>query len=252
MLFKPGTPIYAFEIEREGEQDVMYINYLGAPFVPSISDSGEAMSRVIDYLIKTPNVSRVVFVQQRNYSYDFSQALMLSEIANLYTYLTKQEKLLSPSKLSFNNPNELPRRYESISYLLMTLKSDPITCYRDLKTYIFSEKLALEKTAKKEDYDRLVYIRALENFLSLLENLKIIKLIEKDLDSYARGDRTIYASVFRADIIPNFTFTRLVSQLPRDAEIVDQYEIGEGYDISTVTILKRPDDLKYLYHLMPP
>jgi len=252
MLFKPGTALYSFEVEREGDQDVMYINYLGAPFVPSIADSGEVMSRVIDYLIKTPNVSRVVFVQQRNYSYDLAQVLLISELANLYTYLTKQEKILSPAKLSFNNPYELPKRYEFINYLLMILKSDPILCYHDLKNSILSERAALEKFDKKQEYDRLVYIRTLENFYNLLGNLKLIKSLEKNLDSYQRGDRNIYSGLFRADIIPNFTFTRLVAQLPRDAEIVDQYSLGEGYDVSTVTILKKPEDLKYFYHLMPP
>jgi len=39
MLFKPGTPLYAFEVQREADQDVLYINYMGAPFVPSIADS---------------------------------------------------------------------------------------------------------------------------------------------------------------------------------------------------------------------
>ena len=30
MLFKPGTPVYSFEIQREAGEDVMYINFLGA------------------------------------------------------------------------------------------------------------------------------------------------------------------------------------------------------------------------------
>ncbi len=252
MLFKPGTPIYAFEVEREGEQDVMYINYLGAPFVPNIADSGEVMSRVVDYLIKTPNVSRIVFVQQRNYSYDFTQTIMLSEIANLYTYLTKQEKILSISKLSFNNQPEFARRYEFVSYLLMLLKSDPVECYKNLRNSITSEKAVLESLDKQMAYDKLVYVRTLENFFNLLSNLKLIKILEKDFDSYRNGDRDIYSTSFRPDVIPNFTFTRLVAQLPRDAEIIDQYEVGSGFDISTVTILKRPEDLKYFYHLMPP
>ena len=49
MLFKPGTPIYSYEIEKEADEDVMYINFLGAPYVPNLADSSEVMSRVIDY-----------------------------------------------------------------------------------------------------------------------------------------------------------------------------------------------------------
>jgi type IV secretory pathway ATPase VirB11/archaellum biosynthesis ATPase len=253
MLFKPGTPLYAFEVEREADQDVLYINFLGAPYVPSISDSGEVMSRVMDYLIKTPNISRIVFVQQRNYCYDFSQATMLQEIANLYTYLTKQEKILSPNKLSFNNPYEVARRYEFVAYLMMLLKSDPLACYYELKTSIFSERASLDKIGEERlKYDKNVYVQTLENFYNLMSSLKLIKALGREIETYRRGDRSLYGSILRAEIVPNFTFTRLVSALPKNVEIIDQYEIGTGYDVSTVTILKRADELKYFYHLMPP
>jgi len=252
MLFKPGTPLYAFEVQREADQDVLYINYMGAPFVPSIADSSEVMARVIDYLIKTPHISRIIFVQQRNYNYDSSQVLILQEIADLYTFLVKQEKILSPSKLSIGG-FEVARRYNFMNYLIMLLKSDPVACFVELKNALASEKIFLEKEAdEKRRYDRLSYIRVLEKFYNLLLNTQLIKLVQKYLDNYRIGDRTIYANIFRADIIPNFTFTRLISMLPRDAEIIDQYNIGEGYDTSTVTILKRPEDVKYFYHLMPP
>ncbi|MDO8628838.1 MAG: hypothetical protein Q7R56_03715, partial [Nanoarchaeota archaeon] len=51
-------------------------------------------ARTIELLIESPNISRIVFVQQRNYSYSSSETFLLQEIANLYVYLTKQEKIL--------------------------------------------------------------------------------------------------------------------------------------------------------------
>jgi len=36
MNFKEGTPLYAYETRREGGEDVLYINYLGAPYVPNL------------------------------------------------------------------------------------------------------------------------------------------------------------------------------------------------------------------------
>src|SRR3989344_5327573 len=60
------------------------------------------------------------------------------------------------------------------------------------------------------------------------------------------------ASIFRPDILPNFTFTRLVAQLPADAQLINQYEIKNDYETATVTILKRMTDPKYTYHVMPP
>ena len=103
MLFKPGTPLYSYEIVRESGDQIMYINYLGANFVPSIATDAEVMARTIDLLINSPDVSRIVFVQQRNYNYGSKEVFMLKEIADLYIYLTKQEKVLSPSKLSILN-----------------------------------------------------------------------------------------------------------------------------------------------------
>lgn len=252
MLFKPETPLYAYEVQREEGQDVMYINYLGASFVPSIADSGEVMSRVIDNLIKTPNISRVVFVQQRNYNYDFYQVSLLQEIANLHNYLLQQERILSPAKLSMGNPYEISRRYNILAYLLNLLKSDVLACYWELRNNVLAEKSALEKLDERSKYDRMIFIRILENFYNLVGNLGIFKILGKEIEYYRYGDRSLYSRIFRPDIIPNFTFTRLVSQLSKDAEILDQYEIGEGFDVSTVTILKKPDDVKCIYHLMPP
>ena len=72
------------------------------------------------------------------------------------------------------------------------------------------------------------------------------------LSDYKRGDREIYSRVFRPDVIPNFTFTRLISDLPEDSEIVDQYEISsESYDVSLVTILRKKEEPKLIYHLVP-
>jgi len=252
MLFKPGTPLYSYEVVREAGHQVMYINYLGAVNVPNIAENANIMARTIELLIESPNISRIVFVQQRNYSYSSSETFLLQEIANLYVYLTKQEKILSPIKLSISTSEYLSQRHNDVSYLLMTLRRDPIACYNELNRFIREEKINLENTPEDLKIDQLSYIRLLEKFSSLLGGTKLIKEAEKFSSSYIFGKRDIYFRIFRPDIIPNFTFTRLVSNLPEDAEIVDQYKIGEGYDTSTITILKREQDAKYIYHLNPP
>ena len=252
MLFKPGTALYAYEIVKEADSQVMYVNYLGANRVPNLAEDFDIMSRAIDLLIEAPNISRVVFVQQRNYSYGSAEVFMLQEIANLYVYLTKQLKILSPSKLSIANSGYLSQRYEDINHLLITLKRDPVACYAGLNRLTRQEKANLEKTPDYLKTDQLSYIRLVEKFRDLLRETKLIKETEVRLGNYVPGRRDIYYIFFRPEIIPNFTFTRLVSSLPEDAEIVHQYNIGEGYDKSVVTILKRKQDAKYIYHLMPP
>lgn len=251
MLFKQGTPLYAFEVQREGGEDVMYINYLGSPSVPNIADNPEVMERVVSLLIDNPQVSRIIFVQQRNYAYDFSGVSLLHEIAHLYTYLVKHEKLLSPEKLSIGN-YDVGKRHGEVSYLLELMKRDPIASYVELRRLLREEKAKLDKIPENLRADPMAYIRMLENFLSLLEGTQIIKKASPYLDGYRFGERDVYVQFFRPDMIPNFTFTRLVAKLPEDAEIMKQYEIASGYDKSHVTILKKEDDSKFFYHVMPP
>ena len=90
MQFDKETPLYSYEVQRKGGEDILYINYIGAPYVPSLADHPEVMERTIDALIENPNVSRVVFVQQKNYNYDFEETTTLLEIAQFYVFLLKQ------------------------------------------------------------------------------------------------------------------------------------------------------------------
>src|SRR3989338_5763028 len=99
MNFREGSKLYSSEVQRQGSEDILYVNYLGAPYVPSLEDSSEVMGRTMDSLIENSNVSRIVFVQQKNYNYDLRETTMLLEIAQLYVYLLKQEKVLSQKKL---------------------------------------------------------------------------------------------------------------------------------------------------------
>ncbi len=253
MMFKEGTKLYAYEIRRIAGNDILYVNYLGAPFVPSIADSPAVMNHVIDLLLGHPNASRIVFVQQRNYDYDFSQISLLSEIAQLYNHLIKQLRILSPEKLSLPKCQQcLPLRYNSLNSFLVMLKQDPIMAYQYLKTLLRGERINLEKIRVQCKSCQINFIRLLEKILVLMENTKLIKQAEPFLISYVSGDRSLYTQFFRPSIIPNFAFTKLVASIPADAEIFDQYQIGKGYDKSLVTILKKPNETKYFYHLMPP
>ena len=252
MLFKKETPLYSYEIVRESGNQVMYVNYLGASFVPSIADNPSVMLRAIDLLIEAPNISRIVFVQQRNYSYDSKETFKLQELADLYIYLLKQEKLLSTSKLSIMKSEYLSQRYNDVNYILTNLKKDPFKAYFELKRFIKDERMNVEETSEELKIDQISYVRLLEKIASFFDKLSLFKDAEKYFSDYVLGDRSIYHNFFRPDIIPNFTFTRLVSLLPEDAEMISQYDIGKSYDKSVVTILKRKEDAKFIYHLMPP
>jgi len=253
MQFKEGTPLYSYEVQRKGGEDILHINYLGAPYAPSLSDFPQVMERTMDALIENPNVSRIILVQQKNYNYDFQETALLLEIAQLYVFLVKQEKILSRAKLITNQEQFFSKRYNDVFSFLLFLKQDPIAAYSDLKRIIIEAKIFLDKLGEGYKVDQNSYINFLEKIFTLVEQTKLIQQVLPHLDGYQKGDRDIYNRIFKADVIPNFTFTRLVSDLPEEAEIVDQYKISDkDYDISLVTIMRKRSEPKLIYHIVPP
>jgi type IV secretory pathway ATPase VirB11/archaellum biosynthesis ATPase len=253
MQFQKGAPLYSYEVKREGGEDILYINYLGAPFAPSLSEFPQVMERTIDALIENPNVSRIILVQQKNYNYDFSETSMLLEIAQLYVFFLKQEKILSREKLVTNQEQFFSKRYNELFSFLLLLKQDPIASYADLKRIIIEARIFLDKLGEGYRADQTNYTGFLERIFELLEKTKLIQQALLYMDDYQKGDREIYNRIFKADVIPNFTFTRLVSDLPEEAEIIDQYKIfTEDYDVALVTIMKKKDEPKLIYHMAPP
>ncbi len=246
MIFKSNAPLFSTEVERKEGETILHINYLGAPTVPSLADSAEVMSRTIDALLDNSNVSRVVFVQQRNYHYPFDQISLLSEIGSLYRYLLYQERVLSPEKLALFG--DVARAHEYLSYIVELLKRDPFGSYLELRRLLRTIHAASDGSGST----RAHFIHALERIQSLFEKTKLIGSVIDVIETFVFGDRGPYASIFRPDVMPNFTFTRLVAQLPENAELVDQYDIVADEETITVTILKRSGETGYLYHFVPP
>ncbi|RLF37137.1 MAG: secretion system protein [Thermoplasmata archaeon] len=237
MFFKKGTQLFGYEVVKEGREDVMYINCFGYALVPSISDDASMMARVIDNLIENPRVSRIVLSQQKNYVYSHAETQMLIEIANIYTYLLREERILSLEGLD-------AEKVGMLNYLVLTLlRSDPIGCYVTVRRLIREEKILHRQTE---------YVRRLEKIYSLLNKTTMIKQVATKLEGLEVGNRSIYTEIFRPEVLPNFTFTRLMTELPIDAEIIEEYSLGEKDEKSEVTILKKKNKVKYYYHIMPP
>ena len=133
------------------------------------------------------------------------------------------------------------------------LKQDPLAAYFELKKMMVEANILFKKLNAKSKADLKNYIAFLEKIFRLLEKTKLIQSIVLYLDHYQKGDREIYNRIFKPDVIPNFTFTRLVAEIPTDSEIITQYKISnKDYDESLITILGRKDAAKLLYHITPP
>lgn len=254
MLFRPETKTYGYEIKREAKQDVLYVNYLGSTNVPDIGDSAMVMGRAIDYLLEVQSATKIVFVQQRNYSYPSNQVAMLMEIAQIYEKLIKQDKILLMNTLApYSCKRCIAQRYGMMRYLILTLlKQDPIACYIEARR-IYREEKANPKNFTAECAScETGFLKLLAKIILMLQKTQLIKEVTPKLADYKLRDRALYKEIFRSEIIPNFTYTRLISSLPTEAEIIDEYTIGPEYDQSTVSVLKVPNQTKYLYHLNAP
>jgi type IV secretory pathway ATPase VirB11/archaellum biosynthesis ATPase len=240
MLSKKDS-LFATELKREAGENVLYINFIGANFVPSLASSPEVMARTIDLLGENSGVSRVVFVQQRNYSFSIKQIGMLVEVANFYNFLFNNERVLAEEKIMlFKDPY---RAYSFLSNLLVNLlKQDPVQAYRVLKDEI-------HRAAGPENE---FYKGFLENLFVQFGRLSLIRELVPLMERPELKGREIYSNIFRPDIIPNFTFTRAILKISDECEIIEEYDIGSGSDKTHVSILKEPGDSKPVYHLSSP
>ncbi|MEM2146530.1 MAG: type II/IV secretion system ATPase subunit, partial [Candidatus Jordarchaeaceae archaeon] len=238
-------------IDYEIIEDTLRINCMNWAIAPSIEDSAATMSIVVDRLIETKEISRVVLVEARENEYGPDQVKMLREIGDAFNKIVNQERLISLDKLAPPGYEEiLPTRSAELQFVVLhMLKRDPIGAYVRIKKIIAETKIAEEKSSEK---DRICYEHYLNNSLypikKILESCSLIKKSLPLLHKYKPGTREIYRDFFSPVIKPKFMFTRFMLDTPKNAKLVDKYKVGD----SVVEILKLPDKVRYIYHMTPP
>src|SRR3989338_5588420 len=178
---------------------------------------------------------------------------MVQEIAKLYSQLTKRRDLVGYGNL-LSDPNCIrwaAQWYASIQNITADLlKRDPIGAYVELKRTARDERIKIDKSVDQTYISSAKkYISVLNYLMSLMEKTKLIEAAKQYLSGYKLGERSVYMRIFTPDIRPDFMFTKLMSTYPADGEEIDSYEIDKNTE---VTIFKLPDNVQYLYHVMPP
>jgi len=251
MLFskkiKPGD----YEIVKEGEEEIMRVNYNNYSYSPSIEDSDFCMAKTIDFLSQSPSVARIIFNQRKNYEYSYIQTQMLIEIANIYNYFIKQKKTITSLALVEECSTYIPEAIKTLQYIIFNLlRTDPIGAYVELKRIIREETIKLKKTTSAKHLRCLQkYIAVLSSIYSFLDKTKLITLAKPYVLGYKLGDRSLYRQFLKPVITPDFMFTRLMSEPPINGEEIDAYSIDPKTDVE---IFKVPGDIKILYHVNPP
>ncbi|MBI5797626.1 hypothetical protein HZA98_01840 [Candidatus Woesearchaeota archaeon] len=240
------------ELITEGGEEVLKLNYESVPYTPSIEDNALVMMDAVDKLVENPSASRILFVQRRNYAYDFSQTKMLREVANLYSYFVKSKRATSLQNLGLatDSPELLGQRLSTIQYLMLSmLKQDPLGAYAELKRVIRRETIAKKTTDNMQQKNSSdMYIKLLEEIFTQLDKTSIIQHAREYLAGYT-GDRDIYKLLFRPTITPDFMYTKIAASPPLAGEQLAIYKIN---DQTEVNLYKTMDDIKTLYHITPP
>ena len=210
------------------------------------------MAKTIGILLEVKTVTKIVFYQKRNFEYDYSQTLLLSEIAKLYRDLSKRKEVFSYSALITDSTCTkcINAWYSELRHITSDLlKSDPIGSYVELIRLLRREKVKKlkEMDARCEKCEGN-FIRVVTNLINLLEKTKIISMSQDQIAGYKIGDRSIYRRIFSPTIKPDFMFTKLMATYPMEGEELDSYNVND----TEVTIFQLPDTVQYLYHMIPP
>ncbi|MFA5142144.1 MAG: type II/IV secretion system ATPase subunit [Candidatus Woesearchaeota archaeon] len=241
-----------YEVLKEGEESVLRIDYGSNINVPSLEDDPNCMSGAIDRLIETGSVSKIIFVQNRDYEYDYSQTQLLVEVAELYKKIVK-ERYLQLFHTMVTDPilgkalSQPFAKFEQVFYRMF--KSDPAGAYIELRRLSRSERSKISAIPDPKLQDFLSrFLRLVDYIADALESTKLIQALKPYLAGAVPGDRNIYKQLFSATTKPDFMYTKLLAAYPPNGEEVDGYAVGEN----EITIFKFPDSVKNLYHIFPP
>ncbi len=246
----PSNECGSYEVTREGEEVILKISCETCPFFPSIEDDPRVMAIVIDALAETGSATKIVITQKRDYEYDYTQTLLLLEIAKLYRKLNRQKRNYNLFEKEECRKYVEPRFTEIQEVLFHHLKSDPIEAYMMLIRISERENQLIKTNAiSKEGIGCLQkYYRMIENIVGELQQAQLIQQALPFMREYKIGDRTIYRRILSPSIKPNFMYTKLMATFPAQGEELDSYTI----DDTDVTIFKLPNIIQPLYHIIPP
>lgn len=237
----------AFEYEYDQETQRMRINCLDSVYGTTIEDYEAVMAAVIDKLIETKRVVRLVLAERREYEYDFSEVKMLLEIATAFERIVK-ERIISLRNIVLKDcEQEAQERFTVLQTILTLVKHDPIEAYKQLLREIRHAKVKAERSP---DEERQCLVHYTESALLPLERIlaqcELIQLAKDRLTEHK--NRSLYRKLFHPTVRPNFMYTRYVSLPPANAELIERYALGE----TMIEIYKTPSSIRRFYHVIPP
>jgi archaeal flagellar protein FlaI len=245
-----------FESETiyEGENKILIISAEKCSFPPSIEYSNICMSKIIDTLSANSGITIIKINQLREYEYDYSQVMLLNELAEVYKKINREERH-KYAHLVTNPEHERYIRGGHAQFQRLVskrLKEDPLAAFVELKRLERSEKIKLNHILdQRHIHSQQKFIMIIDHAVREIQELKIIKLLMPHTKDYELGGREIYGNVFHPTTRPDFMYTKLVTDFP-EGEILESYQFKSKEDSCNVNIFGFDDSIKTMYHITPP
>ena len=241
---------FDYDIVKEGEERVLRINCDECTFTPSLEDNDIVMSKTFDIILEVGQVTRLIYHQKRDYEYDFDQVKLLLGLVSLYKDLIERN-VLSFSEIYSDHEDEriFPERFAELRKVFNKYKGDPIGAYVELRNQIRHQNLKIDATVNPRIAQFLKrYVEKLGSIQAIFDSNSFFRLITPYIKEFREGERDLYIRIFRPSIKPDFMFTKLMAAYPPEGKVLDSYVLGE----TEVTIFDVPNDVKTLYHIVPP
>lgn len=240
-----------FELVKHGVESILKINYIGKENFPSLEDDPFVMRDTVKKLVQNPSATKVIFIHNKNYEYDYDQINLLKEVAVLYNYLMKEKELFTSGQLLNKDDECMKLFFNRYTFLQNTivkdLPADPIGAYvkiyRKLRDYKFEKSYRNNNCIEVDSK----YEKALMFVIAKLQTLSLIKSVKDDLAGHKVGERSIYKKFFNANIKPNFIYTSLLKRIPIEAKELDSYTLSDAQ----ITIYELDNEANNLYHVTP-
>ena len=199
---------FSYDVVREGEDVILQVNCESYSRVPSLEDDSITMSKTIDLLNEVGTITKIVYFQRRNIEYDYSQTILIKEIAELYKKLLKQKDILSYNAFVYDPTCTkcITGWYTNVRNIISNLlRSDPIGAYVNLIRLLRDENIKFQKvTDPRCKKCEQKYIALLTHLTQLLEKTQLISTVKPNLAGYKVGSRDIYRLIFKPLIKPDF------------------------------------------------
>ncbi len=248
----------SYEVIHEGEEVILRINCEECSFFPSLEENPDVMELALRTLIKEGQASRIIFVQKRDYEYDFEQTQLLLEIAQLYRILEKQRQT-EEAQTQQNCQKFVQARFRVLQNIMgRMLLRDPLGAYSQLQRLEEEETRTLkEGIIPNEALPCLKrYYVLVHQMIEALQKTKLVEKAKPFMLGFTAGDRLIYKRLFLPSIRPDFMHAKLMAAYPVGADEIDSYQLedtktGEKTD-TDITLFRLPGSVQVLYHVLPP